>query len=139
MSQGGGFKKWGKPRSAQAAGVNDSAQGLTPKISRAARPNSVSTTVGRETPEILTLFPTKGAKFTNKEEYLLSLSSYLTRNVNVNFSAIILQQQKVDFPIIELTIEQEAEMSKTKLAQIIEQNKVNTAKKATLEEDLKRG
>ena len=69
---------------------------------------------------ILTLFPTKGSKFTNKEEFLLSLSSYLSRNVNVNFSAIVFQKQNVDFPILELTLEEEAEMSTTKLSQIIE-------------------
>ena len=74
--------------------------------------------MGVDCAEILTLFPTKGSKFTNKEEFLLSL--YLTKNVNVNFSAIIFQKQNIDFPILELTLEEEAEMSTTKLSQIIE-------------------
>ena len=85
MSQGGGLKKWGKPRSAQAASGDDSL--ITPKFSRnLLRPNSTSKAVGRDTPEILTLFPTKGVQFINKKEILLSLSSYL----NINFSVIIL-------------------------------------------------
>jgi len=106
MSQpsGGKFKKgqWKTPASAGAAVNDESAGGSRPKFFRGSRPNSTPSSTGRDTSEILSLYPTKGQRFTNKDEFLSSLASYLTKNVNINFSALILQKKKIEFPIKKL-------------------------------------